>query len=96
MICFHCQQAAEKYLKALLQELGLTIPRTHNLNYLLDLLAPHDAALRSLRRGMLFLTQFAVDFRYPSADATKRQTEAALRWAERIRKELRSRLGLRP
>ena len=25
--CFHCQQTAEKYLKALLQELGLTIPR---------------------------------------------------------------------
>jgi HEPN domain-containing protein len=30
-ICFHCQQCAEKYLKALLQELGLPVPRTHNL-----------------------------------------------------------------
>ena len=29
IICFHCQQTAEKYLKALLQELGLPIPRTH-------------------------------------------------------------------
>ncbi len=26
--CFHSQQCAEKYLKALLEELGLTIPRT--------------------------------------------------------------------
>ena len=30
-ICFHCQQAAEKYLKALLQEQGAAVPRTHDL-----------------------------------------------------------------
>ena len=29
-VCFHCQQAAEKYLKALLQEAGLPIPRHYN------------------------------------------------------------------
>src|SRR2546427_9377726 len=29
--CFHCQQAAEKYLKALLEELGRPIQRTHQL-----------------------------------------------------------------
>ncbi len=28
-VCFLCQQCAEKYLKALLEELGLTVPRTH-------------------------------------------------------------------
>jgi HEPN domain-containing protein len=31
LICFHCQQSAEKYLKALLQESGAVPPRTHNL-----------------------------------------------------------------
>jgi HEPN domain-containing protein len=30
-VCFHCQHAAEKYLKALLQEGGLVVPRTHDL-----------------------------------------------------------------
>jgi HEPN domain-containing protein len=30
-LCFHCQQSAEKYLKALLEELGLDVPRTDNL-----------------------------------------------------------------
>ena len=39
--CFHCQQAAEKYLKALLVELGAAVPRTHNLDDLLALLLPH-------------------------------------------------------
>ncbi|MCE9531588.1 MAG: HEPN domain-containing protein [Planctomycetes bacterium] len=27
IVCFHCQQCAEKYLKALLEELGSNIPR---------------------------------------------------------------------
>jgi HEPN domain-containing protein len=95
VICFHCQQAAEKYLKALLQQLGAAVPRTHDLADLLDLLLPHDPTLRPLRRGLLFLTQFAVDYRYPGENATKRQADTALRWAERIRLELRVRLGLK-
>ena len=37
LICFHCQQSAEKYLKAFLQELGAPVPRTHSLDYLLEL-----------------------------------------------------------
>src|SRR5438270_565288 len=31
-VYFHCQQSAEKYLKALLAELGLPIPKIHNLD----------------------------------------------------------------
>ena len=96
VICFHGQQAAEKYQKALLQELSLSIPHTHDLDDLLDLLLPHEATLHSLRRGMHFLTQFAVDYRYPGENATKRQAEAALRWVERVRHALRTRLGLKP
>ena len=29
-VCFHCQQLAEKYLKALLEELGHPVPKTHD------------------------------------------------------------------
>lgn len=36
---FHCQQAAEKLLKALLSELAVEFPRTHNLRLLMDMLA---------------------------------------------------------
>jgi len=92
--CFHCQQAAEKYLKALLQELGVAVPKTHNLKPLLDLLLPYDATLARLRRILLSLTKCAVDYRYPGARATTRQMQAALRHAERVRTELRARLGL--
>src|SRR5437667_11709636 len=46
--CYFCQQSAEKYLKALLEELGVTIPRTHILKDLLALLAPHHPSLKPL------------------------------------------------
>jgi HEPN domain-containing protein len=95
-VCFHCQQAAEKYLKALMAELGLAIPRSHNLVALLPLLSPHHGTLRSLRRGLDFLTRFAVDTRYPGESANKRQAVAALRWAERVRDVCRRLLGIRP
>jgi HEPN domain-containing protein len=94
-LCFHCQQSAEKYLKALLDELGLHIPKTHNLDDLLGLLSPHHPSLRSLRRGLIFLTDFAVETRYPGDNATKRQAVAALRWAGKVRASCRGLLGLR-
>jgi HEPN domain-containing protein len=94
LCCFHCQQCAEKYLKALMADLGLTIPRTHNLIALLRLLAPHHGTLRILRRGLDFLTRFAVDTRYPGDNATKRQAASALRWAGKVRLACRKLLGL--
>ena len=37
-VCFHCQQAAEKYLKCLLTYLGIQAPRTHDLKALAALI----------------------------------------------------------
>ena len=94
-VCFLCQQAAEKFLKALLQERAATIPRTHNLVYLLRLLVPQPPSLSSMRRGLDFLSRFAVDIRYPGDRATRRQAQAALRWAGQVRAAVRALLGLR-
>src|SRR4051812_33584276 len=69
-VCFHAQQCAEKYLKGLLAELGLSIPKTHNLDDLRILLLPHHSSLRPLKRGLIFLTAFAVETRYPGENAT--------------------------
>jgi HEPN domain-containing protein len=96
IVCFLCQQCAEKYLKALLEERELAIPRTHNLDDLLSLNLPHHATLRALKRGCIFLTDFAVDPRYPGENATRRQAAAALRWADRVRTAARTILGIRP
>ena len=93
-MCFHCQQYAEKYLKALLEEVGVAVEKTHDLDKLLTTLRPHHRSLGSLRRGLRFLTEFAVDTRYPGNSATKREARAALRWATRVRTAARTMLRL--
>src|SRR5437588_1438045 len=78
LVCFCCQQSAEKYLKAILDEEGLTVPRTHDLEDLVSLLLPSHPGLSELRRGLKFLIQFAVEARYPGFHASKRQAASAL------------------
>jgi HEPN domain-containing protein len=96
VICFHCQQCAEKYVKAVLQEASVAIPRTHDLEELSLLVLPHHAEVRRFRRGLVLLSQFAVETRYPNHHVRKRQAVAALRWAERVRAACRALLGVRP
>jgi HEPN domain-containing protein len=95
-ICFHCQQSAEKYLKALIQELGIPVPRTHRLNDLLVMLRSHHPTLISLGRVLNSLSRYAVDFRYPGWNAKRRQVRTALQHAERVRLAARRLLKLRP
>jgi HEPN domain-containing protein len=38
-VAFHCQQAAEKYLKAFLVLRGIEFPKTHSIGRLLDLVS---------------------------------------------------------
>ena len=94
--CFHCQQAAEKYLKGLMEELGLSVPKAHDLEDLRTLLLPHHPPLRPLRRGLKFLTRFSEDIRDPREWASKREAETAFRWADRVRTAARALLGIRP
>lgn len=83
-------------MKALLQELGAPVPRIHNLLVLRSLLLPHHAFVRPWRRGLEFLSRFAIGPRYPLFDATKRQAVAALHWAGEVRTACRAALGVRP
>ncbi|MEX2138646.1 MAG: HEPN domain-containing protein [Pirellulales bacterium] len=94
-LCFHCQQSAEKYLKSLLEESGLSVEKTHELEKLLNQLLPHHRSLRALRRGLVFLTNFAVNVRYPGDHATSRQAKAALRWAGKVREACHAQLHIR-
>jgi len=93
-LCFHCQQTVEKYLKALLQELGQVVPRTHDLANLLNRLLKLDKTLRGLQRGLKQLTRYAVEYRYPGIVATSRQARSALRRAELVRQAIRIKLGI--
>jgi HEPN domain-containing protein len=93
-VSFHSQQTAEKYLKALLEELGQPVPHTHILEDLVALLLPYHPELSSLRMGARLLTRFAVDTRYPGKNATKRQATSALRWTTKFRAAARTLLNI--
>ena len=62
---YHCQQAAEKALKAFLAWRQTAFRKTHNLEYLLDLCTPLDGSFDRLRTMGRALTPFAWEFRYP-------------------------------
>lgn len=67
-VLFHCQQAVEKGLKGLLEELELDIPRTHNLYKLYNLLPVEiqsgiDVNIEQLN----IIDEIYIDFRYPTA-----------------------------
>ncbi len=64
VIGFHCQQAVEKLLKALLSHLGVRFRKTHDLRELLDLLADHGSAPPEYLWEIDYLSPFAVDLRY--------------------------------
>jgi HEPN domain-containing protein len=93
-VCFHCQPSAEKYLKARIEEAGLRIPRSHDLESLLNILLQAEPLWAALRPGLQNLTDFAVDFRYPGNEANKQDAKIALRDCKSVRKETRISLGL--
>ena len=66
IIAFHCQQAAERYLKALLVRHQIEFPKTHDIAKLLDRLAAVDPSIAESLRDADVLTPFGVEVRYPS------------------------------
>ncbi len=93
-VCFHTQQAAEKYLKAILQENGMPIPRIHSIIELLALLSKSDAGFLLIQGDANVLEGYAVQFRYPGLTAEKAEAKAALSAAERICSLVRAKLNL--
>jgi HEPN domain-containing protein len=93
-VCFHCQQCAEKYLKARLEEAGLRIPKVHDLETILDAVLPVEALWSALRPALQNLTDFAVAFRYPGQEASRQDAKIALADARSVRREARSSLFL--
>lgn len=84
--CFHCQQAAEKSLKAFLIWNEHEPPRTHALGMLLDACVEYEPRLVDFRAGCESLTEYAVDSRYPdsSAEPTQDKANAAFEAADTI------------
>ncbi len=100
IVGFHSQQAAEKYLKALLVRHRVEFPKTHDIEELLDLVATIDSAAAGALRDADLLTPFGVEVRLPG-----RCGRNAARWgvrsgrvspsSERLRHEVARTLPIR-
>ena len=64
-VCFHCQQAAEKLLKAYLVGNGQLYPITHDLFLILENVLPLNSEAEKLRDALAILMPYAVEIRYP-------------------------------
>ncbi len=93
-VCFHAQQCAEKYLKALLIEADLPFLRTHDLVILLEQLLPLYPLWEVYRGDLAYLSEFAVSFRYPGESADRESALDARRRCRIFRHAARSVLGL--
>ena len=91
-LCFHAQQAAEKSVKAILIYLGNTVPKTHDLAFLMDSL-PKSVPTPLPVLDLPTLTRYAVQHRYPGQnlplsrrDYTKAVAlaKAAIQWASLV------------
>jgi HEPN domain-containing protein len=63
-VCFHCQQAAEKILKAFLIAKGQPYPPTHDLLLMLEKVLPISPDAENIRDALAILTPYAVEVRY--------------------------------
>ena len=91
---FHCQQAAEKYLKAYLTWNQKVFRKTHELRELATACALIDPALKSVLDPAETLSKYAWKFRYPGAPYAPDAQEAAagLTLAEQVRTAIVGRL----
>jgi HEPN domain-containing protein len=86
-ICFHFQQAAEKYLKAFIVANELDFRKIHDLPLLLKICPSKDPSLEILSDDCEYLAPFYIDARYPvhwPTNFSLQETQKALHSASRI------------
>ncbi len=88
-VCFHAQQCAEKYMKALLVFRGTDFPKTHDLEKLSSLL-PAALRPRLVPEEQRRFSGYAIAARYPgSGEIPYTEARRAVAIARRVRREIR-------
>ena len=73
---YHCQQAAEKAIKAYLVYQAIEFPKTHNLVALLALCLPIESKFGEWRQMGITLNPYATAYRYPGEALEPGRTES--------------------
>lgn len=88
-VCFHAQQCAEKYLKALLTLKAVPFPKVHDLREIVALVPP--GLLSRVEDFQLErLTPYAIETRYGGFrdEFTREEAKEAIEDAERVRRAI--------
>ncbi|MBU0599591.1 HEPN domain-containing protein [bacterium] len=93
-VCFHCQQAVEKYLKAYLLFLGIPFTKTHEIGELITKCEDTDREIGMLKNEADKLSDYAVEVRYPDDwfEPALEDAKEALEIAKRIKEFVLTRI----
>ena len=94
IICYHCEQSAEKYLKGYLIKAGNKIERTHDLVLLNNKCKAIDKSFEIIEDECIELVPYGVQVRYPyQLDVTDNDMISAINCAEKIENFVRDKIG---
>jgi HEPN domain-containing protein len=96
-ICFLCQEAAEKYLKAYLISKGWELKKTHDIVELLEYCSDYDDDFDQLVEAGRILNDYIIEGRYPGDISFENieivQAQEAYNVAKKIKKFIEARLS---
>lgn len=87
-VCFSCQQAFEKYLKAFLLLHKVDFPRSHDLTELLGLCLDIDSDFSKFMEAASVLTPYNISSRYPDIGYivfSRDQADKALEYTQQLK-----------
>ena len=85
IICFHCQQSAEKYLKTYMFIKDIEPEKTHDLEELLNICLGFNQSFISLVSKLQFLNNYSVMPRYPNnLRITSEDMKTAIQYAKDV------------
>lgn len=96
-MCFHFQQAAEKYLKAYIIGKGLAFEKVHDLVHLLETCSAYESSFTTLKEDCIFLNPAYIETRYPvhwPTNYAKETAEQSHTAAVNIARMVHNHLGL--
>ncbi|SFH70287.1 HEPN domain-containing protein [Tindallia magadiensis] len=87
VVAFHCQQAAEKALKAYLIKQSGVILSSHSLVFLCKAASKYNAVFKNYLKDCAFLNQYYIETRYPAEEpliVEDQEAEECIQIAEKI------------
>jgi len=87
IICYHCAQSIEKYLKGYLVYRETIPPKTHDLTLLLDLCVEFDNFFDAVRMECSVINRYSNEIRYPyRIEINQTDVDYSIKAVERVMK----------